>query len=135
MRSSGVPHGKRGRDRGVEVHAITSAGRALTDDVHDRATRYLISMAIRTACVIGAAFTEDWVRWTLVAGAVVLPYIAVVLANAGRERPAPATTLVAAPALGPGPSAGPGAFPAPGERPGRPRSTGVPVDLDGGYLR
>src|SRR5690606_15523282 len=106
-----------------------SAGRALSDDVHDRATRYLISMGVRTACVIGAAFTEDLLRWVLVAGAVLLPYIAVVLANAGRERPEVPTTLVAAPALGPGPSAGTGPVH------GRPARGSVPVDLEGGYLR
>ena len=36
--------------------------------------------------VIGAIFVPGWPRWVLIAGAVVLPYLAVVIANAGRER-------------------------------------------------
>ncbi|MGI4894195.1 MAG: DUF3099 domain-containing protein, partial [Janthinobacterium lividum] len=32
---------------------------------------------------------QHWVRWFFVAGAVFLPYIAVVLANAGRESQGP----------------------------------------------
>ncbi len=42
--------------------------------------------AIRTACFIGAVLIGDgWLRWVLVAGAVFLPYIAVVMANASRD--------------------------------------------------
>lgn len=43
-------------------------------------------MLIRTACFIGAVVASGWLRWTLVGGAVVLPYIAVVLANAANQR-------------------------------------------------
>ena len=42
-------------------------------------------MIIRTACFIGAVLTPSPYRWFLIAGAVLLPYIAVVIANAGRE--------------------------------------------------
>ena len=48
--------------------------------------RYALSMAIRTACFIGAVITPSPYRWFLVVGAVTLPYIAVVVANAGREQ-------------------------------------------------
>ena len=65
---------------------ITSAQRALSDEQAGRTRKYLISMGIRTACVIGAIFVPGWPRWVLIAGAVVLPYLAVVIANAGRER-------------------------------------------------
>ncbi|MGM0384379.1 MAG: DUF3099 domain-containing protein [Actinomycetota bacterium] len=74
------------RRKGEEVHSITSARRALSEDLHDRHIRYLVSMAIRTACLFLAVFTPDPWRWIFVAGAVVLPYVAVVMANAGRER-------------------------------------------------
>ncbi len=43
-------------------------------------------MAIRTACFIGAVVTEGWVRWILVIGAFILPYIAVVMANVASPR-------------------------------------------------
>ena len=49
--------------------------------------RYLISMAIRTACVVLVFVVPGPLRWVFAAGAVVLPYVAVVLANAsGRRR-------------------------------------------------
>lgn len=65
---------------------ITSAQRALSDEQAGRTRKYLISMGIRTGCVIGAIFIPGWPRWVLIAGAVILPYLAVVIANAGRER-------------------------------------------------
>lgn len=77
-------------DRPVErhnddVYRVTTAQKALSEDQQARVRRYLISMAIRTGCFIGVIFTEGWMRWVLVVGALVLPYVAVVMANAGRE--------------------------------------------------
>jgi hypothetical protein len=51
-------------------------------------------MGIRTACVIGAIFIPGWPRWVLIAGAVVLPYLAVVIANSGGSRKGSAPTEV-----------------------------------------
>lgn len=69
----------RRRDSGVR---ITTAATSAADDIAGRQRRYLISMAIRTACVIGAVVVGDnALRWILIVGAVFLPYIAVVLAN------------------------------------------------------
>ncbi|PWD49539.1 hypothetical protein C8046_01215 [Serinibacter arcticus] len=68
------------------VPSITSAGRSRDSDISDRAMRYTIMMGIRVACFFAAVFTEGWLRWTFAVGAVVLPYIAVVLANAGRRK-------------------------------------------------
>jgi hypothetical protein len=56
-------------------------------DTARRQRRYLISMAIRTACVVGAvALGPGWLRWVLIAGAVALPQIAVIAANAVDHR-------------------------------------------------
>jgi len=66
--------------------SITGAQTSLSEDQRQRTRRYLISMAIRTVCFIGAIVASGWLRWTLVAAAVVLPYVAVVMANAGRRR-------------------------------------------------
>lgn len=66
--------------------SITSARLPLREDVGRRTSRYLVSMAIRTACVVAAVLADGALRWAFLAGAVVLPYLAVVLANAGRER-------------------------------------------------
>jgi len=69
-----------------EVHRITDAGVPLSEEQAGRIRRYLWSMAIRTACVLGAVITPSPWRWFCAAGAVFLPYVAVVMANAGRER-------------------------------------------------
>jgi Protein of unknown function (DUF3099) len=69
-----------------EVHAITSAGRSQTAQLHDRTRNYLISMGIRLAAFTAAFVTHGWVRWTCVGLAFVLPVIAVIVANSGAER-------------------------------------------------
>ncbi|MBM3669144.1 MAG: DUF3099 domain-containing protein [Actinobacteria bacterium] len=69
-----------------DVHTITGAQRALSDEQTSRTRKYLLSMGIRTACVLGAIIVPGWPRWVLIAGAVVLPYFAVVIANAGKSR-------------------------------------------------
>jgi hypothetical protein len=74
------------RMRDTEVHRITDADPGLTDDQRGRTRRYLVAMTIRTVCFIAAVFTPSPWRWMFAAGAVVLPYLAVVVANAGRER-------------------------------------------------
>ncbi|MEU6896097.1 DUF3099 domain-containing protein [Streptomyces sp. NPDC046557] len=60
----------------------------LSEDVRGRQRRYVISMTIRTLSVLATVFLWNVERHvaivTLVAGAL-LPYVAVVIANAGRE--------------------------------------------------
>lgn len=82
----------------VEVHTITDAQRGLSQEQVGRTRRYLISMGIRTACVLAAIVVPGWPRWFLIAGAVVLPYLAVVIANAGRENDEPGQVGVSDPA-------------------------------------
>ncbi|QIK76580.1 DUF3099 domain-containing protein [Nocardioides piscis] len=66
---------------------ITTAPSSASEDIAGRQRRYLVSMAIRTACVIGAVVVGPGIlRWVLVAGAVLLPYVAVVLANATQRK-------------------------------------------------
>lgn len=66
--------------------SISSAKYAHSDEIPGRMKKYLISMVIRTACFIGAIFTDGILRWVLIAGSLILPYIAVVVANAGQEQ-------------------------------------------------
>lgn len=76
---------KGARDEAVR---ITTAPESAADDLAARQRRYLISMAVRVLCFIGAVVVgPGWLRWVLVAGAVVLPYVAVVAANAQSPRP------------------------------------------------
>lgn len=83
-----VERTKRQKRNGAEVFRITGARMGLAEDVRGRQRRYVISMVIRTLSVIATVVLWNVQRpvaiVTLVAGAL-LPYIAVVIANAGRE--------------------------------------------------
>ncbi|POX38433.1 hypothetical protein C3486_23185 [Streptomyces sp. Ru73] len=72
----------------AQTFRITGARQGLTEDVRGRQRRYVISMSVRTVAVILTAVLWNVERpvaiITLIAG-LVLPYIAVVIANAGRE--------------------------------------------------
>ena len=86
------------------VYSVTSAPSSLRDDQQERMRRYLVSMGIRTVCFLLAVWFLVGLRWTvagwaMVAGAVVLPYIAVVMANAGRENDEPGALGVTPAAL------------------------------------
>ncbi len=109
---------------GRQVFRITGARTSLTEDVRGRERRYVISMLVRTSCVLLAVVlwnVERYVAIVALAGGLLLPYFAVIIANAGRERApglpstfdVPATTPLM---LGPGGSGGGGATPAPTER-------------------
>ncbi|KZE18240.1 DUF3099 domain-containing protein [Brevibacterium casei] len=69
---------------------ITTADTALDDDMKSRIIKYSITMTIRTLCFVAAYFafaaSQHVLMWIFVAGAVLLPYPAVIFANAGRER-------------------------------------------------
>lgn len=68
----------------------------MSEDIGYRQRRYLVSMAVRTVCFVGAILTAVagapvWVVILLVVGALFLPYVAVIFANGGREPTAAAT--------------------------------------------
>ncbi|MFI2102624.1 DUF3099 domain-containing protein [Isoptericola sp. NPDC019693] len=78
---------RRGAGQAPEVPSITSAPEPLEEDQARRTRRYLVQMGIRIVCFIGAVLVDVlWIRLVLVAAAVVLPYSAVLFANAGRDR-------------------------------------------------
>jgi hypothetical protein len=63
---------------------ITEAPVNADDELAWRRKRYLIMMAIRAACIIGAASTfriSGWLAAAFVTAALVLPWTAVVMAN------------------------------------------------------
>lgn len=72
-----------------EVFTITEAQRGLSVEQVSRQRRYLTSMIIRTLCVVGAILIPGWPRAVFLVAAIVLPYLAVVIANAGRENDEP----------------------------------------------
>ncbi|WP_407553800.1 DUF3099 domain-containing protein [Streptomyces sp. Pv4-95] len=85
----------------TEAFRITGARQGLSEDVRGRQRRYVISMSVRTVAVILTAVLWNVQRPIAIAALVLgiaLPYIAVVIANAGRENaPSLPSTFVAAP--------------------------------------
>lgn len=71
------------------MQRVTNAPVPLEVDISRRTRRYLIQMGIRTACFLLAIVVPGVLRWVLLGAAVVLPYVAVLFANAGRERQEP----------------------------------------------
>jgi hypothetical protein len=81
----------RDQQRSDEAIRITTAAASRNADIAARQKRYLLSMSLRSACFIGAVTISilggpPVVVGILIAGALVLPYIAVVMANAATTR-------------------------------------------------
>lgn len=72
--------------------SATSLPAAPEREVDRRSTRYLIMMGIRVLCFGLMVLVQPygWYTWLFCIAAVVLPYIAVVLANVGQESKTPA---------------------------------------------
>ena len=63
----------RDQDAGREAIRITTASASREDDIRRRQRRYVISMTIRTLCFVAAiAVGPGWLRWVLVAAALVM---------------------------------------------------------------
>ncbi|KMO97448.1 DUF3099 domain-containing protein [Streptomyces roseus] len=79
---------ERKKRNGAQVFRITGARMSLHEDVRGRQRRYVVSMVIRTLSVLATVILWNVERHvaivTLIAGGL-LPYVAVVIANAGRE--------------------------------------------------
>lgn len=64
-----------------EVHSITDAAAAHSEDMRERMIKYALAMGIRLVCLILIFVVDGWFKLVAVAGAVFLPWIAVVIAN------------------------------------------------------
>ena len=75
---------RRHRDQAVR---ITTAASSREADIAARQRRYVVSMGIRTVCFVAAILVgSGWLRWVLVTAALLLPYVAVVMANAASSK-------------------------------------------------
>ena len=63
------------------VHSITDAAAAHSEDMHQRMVKYALAMGIRLVCLILIFVVDGWFKIVMVAGAVFLPWIAVIIAN------------------------------------------------------
>ncbi len=61
--------------------AITALPVSPSEDQRHRIVVYVVTMTIRVVCVLSCLFVTGWWQLLAIVGAVVLPYIAVVLAN------------------------------------------------------
>ena len=62
--------------------SVTSLELSPDEERKQRMIRYSIAMSIRTLCIILGVVTQGFWMWFFFAGAIFLPYFAVVLANA-----------------------------------------------------
>ncbi|GGD41050.1 hypothetical protein GCM10010915_22410 [Microbacterium faecale] len=70
------------------AQSATSIGKSPQDDETARMKQYVLTMVIRTVCLVLAFAVQPWGWQTAVfsVGAIVLPYIAVVFANQANAR-------------------------------------------------
>ncbi len=85
-RASAAPGDRQHVHHGAHPAVITDARGSSSDELSQRVKRYTLAMAFRMACFLGMVFVDGWLRWTLLAFAVFLPYVAVVIANQADER-------------------------------------------------
>src|SRR4051794_34883028 len=79
-----------GVTRPTDPLLVTTAGMSAAEDRRQRERRYLLTMGLRVLCFIGAiVFYLTHITWAIpfaVVGSLVLPWVAVVAANAGPRR-------------------------------------------------
>lgn len=112
---------------GTKVFRITGAPAGLSEDVRSRQRKYVVSMSIRTVCfLLAIALWHVQIVLAVIALVLggVLPYIAVVIANAGRENVRDLPSAFVPPPARPALDRAPGAPGAPGQE--RPQGTARP---------
>lgn len=68
------------------AQSVTSVPESRTQEQSRRLRRYLVTMAVRTACFVLLVVIDHPIRWVFAFGAVFLPFFAVVAANAVSPR-------------------------------------------------
>lgn len=81
--------GRSGKSRVVEpeleVHTITNAAEAHSEEMRQRMMKYALTMGIRMVCLVLIFAVDGWFKIIPVVGAVVLPWVAVMIANGGAD--------------------------------------------------
>ncbi|MGP9502312.1 DUF3099 domain-containing protein [Specibacter sp. AOP5-B1-6] len=67
------------------VQAITNAAVSHSEEMHSRMVKYAVTMGIRMVCLAAIFVFDGWFKLIPVIGAVVLPWVAVVIANGGAD--------------------------------------------------
>lgn len=66
----------------AKPQSLTSIGQSPEDERRSRMLKYTLAMTIRVICIVLAMVVQGWLMWVFFAGAILLPYFAVVIANA-----------------------------------------------------
>ncbi|RUR00658.1 DUF3099 domain-containing protein [Labedella endophytica] len=66
--------------------SITTLPPSPDDERRSRMRKYAIAMSVRMVCILLIFVVQGWLVWFFAIGAIVLPYIAVVLASVGDGR-------------------------------------------------
>jgi hypothetical protein len=61
--------------------SVTSLPASPTDERRVRMIKYSVAMGIRMICIVAMLFAQGWWLILCVAGAILLPYFAVIIAN------------------------------------------------------
>ena len=64
-----------------EVHSITDAAAAHSEEMRQRMIKYAVAMGIRMVCLILIFVVDGWLKILPIIGAVFLPWFAVIIAN------------------------------------------------------
>jgi predicted tellurium resistance membrane protein TerC len=82
-----------------KAQSVTNLQLSPEEERRSRMIRYSIAMSLRFVCIVLAMVLQGWMMWLCFAGAILLPYFAVVIANSrGSSKPAvSAKTHVAKP--------------------------------------
>jgi Protein of unknown function (DUF3099) len=65
----------------TEAQSITTLPLSPDEERRSRMVKYSIAMGVRTLCVVSLLFVQGWWILVMVIAALVLPYLAVVIAN------------------------------------------------------
>jgi len=83
----------RRKSRRDQAHLVTEARQPRSEEISQRERRYLLIMGIRLVCFVATAIMfvnhAGWLTMIPAAGAIALPYFAVVVANSRRIDGAP----------------------------------------------
>jgi hypothetical protein len=106
-----LPRDPDARSGDTEVHSITDAATAHSDEIRQRMIKYAVAMGIRMVCLILIFVVDGWFKVIPVIGAVLLPWVAVVIANGSDRAEAHSESLLEHVPMGeldaPGEEAGP----------------------------
>lgn len=84
----------------AKPQSLTSIGQSPELERKSRMLKYTVAMTVRVIClVVGVAVGQGIIMWICFAGAIFLPYFAVVLANASNSGESNASPKAVAPTL------------------------------------